>query len=205
MDKLSKFDCQVDWANLPSDNPWSYTPVRSTKVSSGWLQKKEPSVMSWVGTENPLIGSRKFPSRRMQDNLHQAPEPRPAQVIKAKKEWVLTMGLPEDCTLCQQNTCRYTPHQYHAACVKASRWLPARVHSASRSGRMEHTLSSCLPTNDDNPVTPRRWPRSANANEKRRKKAQINTITMDESEAPILTSFFKKKHSDSIRTTRGCS
>ncbi len=53
-------------------------------------------------------------------------------------------------------------------------------------------LSSCLPTKDDTPVTPRRGPRSAIAHGKRRKRAQINTPTMEESEAPNSTSFFKK-------------
>jgi hypothetical protein len=85
---------------------------------------------------------------------------------------------------------------------QASRWLPARVHNARRSGRMVHTLSICLPTKDDTPVTPHRGPCSARTHGKRRKKAQINTPTMEESEAPPQPRLFKKQ-SDSSSTTRG--
>jgi hypothetical protein len=35
MGQLVQFFCQVNWANWPSENPWSYTPERSTKGSSG--------------------------------------------------------------------------------------------------------------------------------------------------------------------------
>ncbi len=42
--------------------------------------------MSWNGAENPLTGSRKFHSRRLQGNPHHSPEPRPATETKAIKK-----------------------------------------------------------------------------------------------------------------------
>ena len=42
--------------------------------------------MSWAGTENPLTGSRKFHSRRLQGNPHHSPVSRPTQETKAIKK-----------------------------------------------------------------------------------------------------------------------
>ncbi len=148
--------------------------------------------MGWC--RKPTDWIPKIPFQAPAGQPHHSPEPRPAQDTKAIKKsgenpWDSQKTVP--CV--NKQICGYTPHPCHAACVKASRWLPARVHNARRSGRMVHTLSSCLPTQDDTPVTPRRGPRSAMAQGKGAKRGS-STPQPWKSQKPPPQPYFSKNN-----------
>ena len=123
-----------------------------------------------------------------------------------RKDWGKLIGLAEDCTLCTQGSCGYVKPQKGDTHVNTTTWLSARHHNARRQRcHRVCTLMSAIPVQEDlTPVTPRRGPRTAMAKEKRKRKANLHTPHVEDSEAPTSTSFYKGE-SDSSKDTRGWS